>query len=74
MSRLFLGKPIHWLILAIIIGVLAWLGFGLVQTRNFKLFLIVLLALTVGSVAVIMFTTKKGDRVTREPFGDDPPG
>jgi len=71
MSRIFLGKPIHWLIFVIIMGVLAWLGFGLVQTRNFHLFLIVLVALVAGSVAAIMLTTKNSDRVTREPFEDD---
>jgi hypothetical protein len=71
MSRIFLGKPFHWLVFAIIIAVLAWLGHGLVQTRNFHLFLFVLVALVAGSVAAIMLTTRKGEQVTREPFEDD---
>ncbi len=73
MSRIFLGKPFHWLILAVIMAVLAWLGTGLVQTRNYHLFLLILVGLTAGSVAAIMLTTKKSDQVTREPFGDDEP-
>ena len=72
MSHIFLGKPVHWLILAIIMGVLAWLGFGLVQTRDYNFFLFILVALVAGSVAIIMLTTQKGEQVTREPFEDDP--
>ena len=71
MSRIFLGKPFHWLIFAVIVAVLAWLGHGLVQTRNFHLFLFVLVALVAGSVVAIMLTTKKDELVTREPFEDD---
>ena len=74
MSDVFLGKPFHWLILVIIVAVLAWLGIELVQTRNYKLFLLILVALVAGSVAAIMFTTRKGEQVTREPFEDDPAG
>ena len=72
MSRIFLGKPFHWLVFVIIMGVLAWLGHGLVQTRNYNFFLLILVGLVAGSVAAIMLTTKKTDQVTREPFGDDP--
>ncbi len=71
MSHIFLGKPIHWLIFAIIMGVLAWLGAGLVQTRDYSFFLFILVALTAGAVAAIMLTTRKGEQVTREPFRDD---
>lgn len=71
MSHIFLGKPIHWLIFAVIMGVLAWLGAGLVQTRDYSFFLFILVALTAGSVAAIMLTTRKGEQVTREPFRDD---
>ncbi len=74
MSDVFLGKPFHWLILVIIVAVLAWLGIELVQTRNYKLFLLILVALVAGSVAAIMFTTRKGEQVTREPFEDDAAG
>ncbi|NQU71111.1 MAG: hypothetical protein HQ514_11210 [Rhodospirillales bacterium] len=74
MSHIFLGKPIHWLVVAIIMGVLAWLGFGLVQTRDYSFFLFILVAVTVGSVGVIMLTTRKGEQVTREPFEDDSAG
>jgi endonuclease/exonuclease/phosphatase (EEP) superfamily protein YafD len=72
MRSIFLGKAIHWLVLVIVMAVLWWLGAKLVQTRDYHLFLTVLFALTVGAVAVIIVTTRKGEQVTREPFEDDP--
>ena len=48
MRELFLGKPIHWLILAIVIAVLWWMGSNLMQTRDFHSFLLILLAITAG--------------------------
>lgn len=71
MGRFFLGKPVHWLVIAAIVGVLWWMGANLVQTRDYHLFLIVLPALTVAAVAVVIVTTRPGDRVTRDPFEDD---
>jgi hypothetical protein len=72
MGRIFLGKPFHWLIFVIILAVLAWLGLELVQTRNYKMFLLILVALVTGSVFAIMLTTRKDEQVTREPFEDEP--
>ncbi len=69
MRDIFLGKPIHWLVLVIVMAVLWWLGANLVQTRNYHLFLTVLFVVTAG--AVIIVTTRKGEQVTREPFEDD---
>jgi hypothetical protein len=71
MREIFLGKAIHWLVVVVVIGILWWLGANLIQTRDFHLFLSVLFLLTAGAVAAIMLTTRKGDRVTREPFEDD---
>jgi L-asparagine transporter-like permease len=72
MRDIFLGKVVHWLVLAVVIAVLCWLGTNLVQTRNYDLFLTVLFLVTTGAVAVIIVTTRKGEKVTREPFEDEP--
>ncbi len=71
MRDLFLGKLIHWLVLVVVIAIMWWLGTNLVQTRNYHLFLTVLFLVTVGAVAVVIVTTRKGEQVTREPFEDD---
>lgn len=71
MRRIFLGKPIHWLVLAVVLGVLWWMGDSLLQTRNFKLFLTILLLVSAGAVVAILLTTARGEQVTREPFEDD---
>jgi len=72
MGHIFLGKPFHWLVFVIILAVLAWLGFNLVQTRDYNFFLLILVSLTAGSVITIMLTTRKGEQVTREPFENNP--
>ena len=60
---IFLGKAIHWALWALI---------GVVQhVRDFVPFALELLALAVFCMAVIVFTYKPGDRVTREPFEED---
>ncbi len=72
MRGFVLGKPIHWLALVVVIGVMWWLGDNLVQTRDYQTFLFVLFALTAGAVGFVIVTTCKGEQVTREPFEDDP--
>jgi len=67
-GQVFLGKPVHWLLWAVIVAVLYWLGSQSLHVRNFVPFLLVLIALAGGSVLVVLATYKKGDHVTREPF------
>ena len=74
MRAIFLGKAIHWLVLVVVMAIMWWLGANLVQTRDYHFFLAVLFALTVGAVAVVILTTRKGEQVTREPFEDDAEG
>ncbi len=71
MGKIFLGKPVHWLVLVIVLGALTFLGLGLYQTRSYNLFLAILLIMTALSVVIILITTKKDEQVTREPFDDD---
>ncbi len=71
MRKIFLGKPFHWLVLAIVLGALWYMGATLLQTRNFHLFMVILLALTAGAMIAMIATSRKGDRLTREPFEND---
>ncbi len=71
MKDIFLGKPIHWLLWVMILGVLFALGRIHFHTNNFTLFIFLLVALTTACVLTIIATYRKGDRITREPFEDD---
>ncbi len=64
----FIGKPIHWLLLVIVVGVLYWLGHIKMHVRDFNNFLFLLLALTAAVVLFIVVTYKKGDAITRDPL------
>ena len=71
MREIFLGKPWHWALLAIIIALLWWAGSAKAHVIQFNSFLI---ALGLGSLAVIMLilkTTKPGERITREHLDPD---
>ena len=70
-GNVFLGKPVHWLLWAMIIVVLYWLGAKSQHVRSFVPFLFILIALAGGSVLAIWATYKKGERITREPFDQD---
>ena len=71
MKDIFLGKPIHWLLWVVILGVLFALGRAYFHTNNFTLFISVLVALSTACVLAILYTYRKGDRITREPFDED---
>ena len=71
LGDVFLGKPVHWLLWAVIIAVLYWLGSESLHVRTFIPFLMILLVLAGASVLVVLATYRKGDRITREPFEDE---
>ena len=71
MRRIFLGRPLHWLLWIIIVGVLAAVGQYQMHVRLFNGFIFVVLALAVTTVGVILATYNEGDRITREPFDED---
>ena len=71
MKDVFLGKPLHWVIWAVILGLLYVLGALRLHTRDFNLFIVIVLALAAASVLVIVLSYKKGERITRDPFEDE---
>ena len=72
-SWCFRNKSAHWryMLWLLVIVVLTAAGKAHLHTRDFKTFLAVLLALTVGCVLVIVRSYRKGERITREPLKDD---
>lgn len=71
MKNIFLGKPIHWLLWAVVLPVLWAMGKNKLHTIDFHAFIAILVALSTACVLVIVLTYRKGDRITREPFDED---
>ncbi len=71
MRKVFLGKPLHWLLWGVIVAVLVVMGSQRLHTVWFNLFGTILLVLTAACVLVVVFTTRKGERITREPFDEE---
>jgi uncharacterized membrane protein YoaK (UPF0700 family) len=71
MRKIFLGRPLYWLLWVAIGAVGLVMGERIVHTRDFNLFITVLLALSAACVLLIFATHRKGERITREPFEDD---
>ncbi len=71
MREIFLGKPWHWGIVLAVAALLWWAGSSKAHVIQFNTFLV---ALAVGSLAVIVVilkTHKPGEQVTREPLLPD---
>ena len=72
MRDIFLGKPWHWALLAGVALLLWWAGTQKAHVIQFNGFLI---ALAVGSLAIIVLilkTTKPDEQITREQLEPDP--
>ena len=70
MRELFIGKPIHWAIWAVIAAALIAMGRVYLHVRDFNAFLGVVFLLGAGAVVTVLLTTRKGEPVTREPFDE----
>lgn len=70
LKDIFLGKPLHWLMLAVVIAALYGLGATSLHVRYFVPFCLILLGLGTACVALILSTTRRGDRVTRDPIDE----
>ena len=71
MSRVFLGKPLHWAVLVGLI-VLGWAtGRARLHVIEFNTFILGLLAVTVVAVLVVLATSRPDEQVTRDPLEPD---
>lgn len=72
MRKLFIGKPLHWLMIAAATGGMYWLGTGQFHRVNYNGFLFVVLGIAIACVALVLLTYRRGDRITRESLDDQP--
>lgn len=71
MSNLFLGKPVHWLLLIVICGALWYAGDLRLHLIHFDAFIVALLAISAGCVLFVLYGTKPGERITRDDIVPD---
>lgn len=74
MSRVFLGKPLHWLILLALVAAGWFTGRLRLHVTDFNLFLILLIAVTIVAVIAVLATSPKDAAITRDPIVDDDDG
>lgn len=68
MKRIFLGRPIHWLFILLIVGGGLVLGLQRLHVIHFNVFIIALFAVTVVLLALVLATAKGADPLTRDPI------
>ncbi len=71
MKRLFIGRPLYWLLWVLVVPVLWAMGEYKLHVVGFHAFIAILVALSAFCVLTIVLTYRKGERITREPFEDD---
>jgi len=71
LASLFLGKPLHWLMLAIIAGGFWYVGEQRLHVIQFNAFILAVLAIGVLCVAVVLYGSKPGERLTRDAIVPD---
>ena len=71
MRQIFIGPLRHWLVLIVVLGTLWIMGANQIHTSDFKLFLVILIGLSIGALAVITLGYQGGERITREPLDDE---
>ena len=71
MKNLFIGKKLHWVLIAGLIAVLYWLGAHQYHRVDYPAFLFILLGLAAFSVVLVLATYRRGDRITRARLDED---
>ena len=71
MNELFLGKPLHWLLLVIVCAGLWYAGDLRLHLIHFDAFIIALLAVSAVCVLIVLRGYKPGERITRDEIAPD---
>lgn len=68
---LLVGKPLHWVMVAVAIGLLYWFGASQFHRVDYTGFLFALLGIAAACVAIVLVTYRRGDRITRQPLVEE---
>ena len=73
-GNIFIGPVRHWTILAVIVAAVWYMGRQQFHITYYKLFTSALLVLSLAAVGFVVWTYKRGERITREPITDNTAG
>ena len=71
MGRIFLGKPLHWGLIVLLIAIGWVIGHERLHVIWFNLFTLILLVIAAVAVAVVLLTSRPKERITRDPLEPD---
>jgi hypothetical protein len=71
MSEIFLGKPLHWIMLVVISAGLWWAGELRLHITHFDAFIVALLAVSTVCVLTVLYGPGRGERMTRDAIVPD---
>lgn len=71
MSNIFLGKPLHWLVLVIIAAGLWYVGELRLHVIHFNAFVLSVLAIGVLCVLLVLYGPGRNERITRDQIVPD---
>lgn len=71
MSNIFLGKPLHWLVLIVITAGLWYAGELRLHVIHFNTFILSVLAICAGCVLLVLYGPGRDGRITRDEIVPD---
>ena len=71
MGRIFLGKPLHWGLIVLLVAIGWIIGDARMHVIWFNLFTVILLVISAVAVAVVLLTSRPEERITRDPLEPD---
>jgi len=70
-SRIFIGYPLHWLVLVVISGGLWAAGEERLHVIHFNAFILTVLAISTACVLLVLYGPGRDGRITRDPIVPD---
>jgi hypothetical protein len=70
LREIFLGKPIHWVVWPVIAVLMVWMNSVHFHILRLNMFVLALLGIAAALVALFLLTSRRDERITREPFAE----
>lgn len=71
MKNIFLGKPIHWILLALVATGMWFIGTQRMHVIHFNSFVLIVIAVSAVCVLFVLFGYRQGEQLTRDEIVPD---